>query len=245
MSVEGRDFGAVALMAATHDLTAPLVLLRQLSFQLDQQIGRALPDASKSLAQMRLAISRTFDIADQLQLATASNALALEPVPLASLCRDLGEVIKPLQRQRHCQVDFELPRRQPVVAVGNYQALKTVMTGFLTDAMRYTDDDSTNDADRIIRVRVHANRDGEVAMAICDNGPAINLTQTLQLSTDGKDLNPSGSRPLMGSLNLLLANRLMTAMNGRIVVHNHRRGGLTIETLLPMSRQLSLLDGVA
>ena len=39
MSVEGVDFGSVALSAAARDLTAPLVLLRQLSFQLDSQLG--------------------------------------------------------------------------------------------------------------------------------------------------------------------------------------------------------------
>ena len=39
MSVEGADFSSTALAAAARDLTAPLVLLRQLSFQLDGQLS--------------------------------------------------------------------------------------------------------------------------------------------------------------------------------------------------------------
>ena len=39
----------------------------------------------------------------------------------------------------------------------------------------------------------------------------------------------------MGSLNLLLADKLMRAMNGDLVVHNRRKGGVAIETILPVS----------
>ena len=57
MSVEGVDFGSVALSAAARDLTAPLVLLRQLSFQLDSQLGgEAQPAVSRTLEQMRVVI---------------------------------------------------------------------------------------------------------------------------------------------------------------------------------------------
>ena len=72
MNVEGTEFGAVALSAAARDLTAPLVLLRQLSFQLDAQLGAdEQPATVDALRQIRLTIGRTFEVADQLKMAVA------------------------------------------------------------------------------------------------------------------------------------------------------------------------------
>lgn len=255
MSVEGVDFGSVALSAAARDLTAPLVLLRQLSFQLDSQLGDVdYPAVNQALEQMRLTIGRTFDVAEQLRTAMLDiDHLALEPVQLAGLCQDVLTDLSPLSGEFKCDLDFELPRRQPVVAVGNYQALKLMIRGFLTDAMRYSCDaepvdeggeaavDSTG---RIVRVRVSAGRSGEASIAIHDNGPGINLAKALVDARRADNVNPAVSRPLMGSLNLLLADRLMRAMHGHLRVHNHRRGGVTVETSLPISQQMSLLGAV-
>lgn len=260
MSVERvDDFGAVALMAAARDLTAPLVLLRQLSFQLEQQpeLQQSL-STRQALERMRLTIKQTFDIADQLKLAVSgTEQLALEPVQLVGLCNELDNELRPLQRELNCTVDFELPRRHDqLVAVGNYQALRTVVAGFLTDALRYSqpaDSPATEQANcqqrpastagqRLVRLRVLANRQGQAAITIEDNADSISLAQSLQAAASLDNSNPTLNRPLMGSLNLLLADRLIRAMNGRLVVHNHRQGGLTIETRLPLSRQLSLLE---
>lgn len=244
MSVERvDDFGAVALMAATRDLTAPLVLLRQLSFQLESQ-----PEFQQSLTtrqaleQMRLTIKRTFDIAGQLRLAVGdTEQLSLEPIQLAGLCDDLQSELRPLQRELRRSVDFELPGRGQVVAVGNYQALRTVMNGLLTDALHYSGQNRDNNR-RTVRLRVATSRRGQVAISVSDDAPGINLAQSLHRATEPAEVNPTGNRPLMGSLNLLLADRLVRAMNGKLLVHNHRRGGMTIETCLPISRQLSLLE---
>ncbi|MDO4271411.1 MAG: ATP-binding protein [Candidatus Saccharibacteria bacterium] len=256
MSVEAVDFGAVALTAAVRDLTAPLVLLRQLSFQLEQQSDLQAMDspAERALQQMRLTIGRTFNIAEQLRLAVSEvGQLSLEPVQLVGLCQDLRTELRPLEQELHCQLDFELPRRSSVVAVGNYEALKIVMIGFLTDALHYQASEKPAignaksdefDTDRIVRLRVAANNHGEATMAIYDRALGINLAQSLRSISNLADDNPTRNRPLMGSLNLVLADRLLRAMNGRLTIHNHRQGGMTIETSLPMSCQLSLIRGL-
>ena len=251
MSVEGVDFGSVALSAAARDLTAPLVLLRQLSFQLDSQLGENESSAvSQALAQIRLTVGRTFDIAEQLRLAVADTEdLILEPVQLTGLCQDVSSGLQPLAHELRCSLDFELPRRQSVVAVGNYQALKTVILGFLTDAVRYSRSDGEEGSidgspapERIVRVRVATSRAGLASITIDDNGPELNLAKALAMAEQVSNTNPATTRPLMGSLNLLLANRLMQAMHGQLRVHNHRHGGVTIETCLPISHQMSLLE---
>lgn len=243
MSVEGSSFGSVALMAATRDLTAPLVLLRQLSFQLDSQLSEIdQPATAQALSQLRLTVDRTFAIADQLRLAiSTADSLSLEPVQLTGLCRDVEREMAPLGRELHCELDFELPRRRDVVAVGNYQALKTILMGFIADALHYSSSGNQTKRSRLVRARVHLPRNGQVSLIIQDNGPSINLTRALSATQDPAVINPVEERPLMGSLNLLLADRLVRAMNGRLTVHNGRRGGAAIETTLPISQQLSLL----
>ena len=247
MSVEGVDFGSVALTAAARDLTAPLVLLRQLSFQLDGQLAtNESPVTRQTLQNLRAAVGRTFNIADQLRLALADeNNLVLEPVQLKGLCHELNSELKPLQRELKCNLDFELPRRQPVVAVGNYQALKTILNGFLSDAIRYEGQCHQQDVNRrIVRLRVANRHSGDVAIELHDDGPGINLARSLEAVMEPNNVNPTVARPLMGSLNLLLADRLIRAMNGRLTIHNHRRGGITIETILPTSHQLTLLEAI-
>lgn len=260
MSVEGVDFGSVALSAAARDLTAPLVLLRQLSFQLDSQLGgEAQPAASRTLEQMRVVIGQTFGVAEQLRTAiVGADNLVLEPVQLVGLCREVADNLQPLSSELKCELDFELPRRQSVVVVGNYHALKTLLAGFLTDAMHYGERHTVEDRsagrgrindrmvrdERIVRVRVSTNRSGVASIAIHDDGPELNLTRALTMLQRPDSVAPATSRPLMSSLNLLLADQLMRAMHGQLSVHNHRRGGVTIEAGLPISQQLSLLEAV-
>ena len=246
MNVEGTEFGAVALSAAARDLTAPLVLLRQLSFQLDAQLGAdEQPATVDALRQIRLTIGRTFEVADQLKMAVAGiDSLSLEPVQLIGLCQELGQELRPLSHELDCRLDFELPsRRCGMVAVGNYQALKTVLNGFLSDALYYSQ--PQGNSERLVRVRLRAADQQSVQLTIQDDGPGFGLEKALAMAANSNVVNPITSRPLMGSLNLLLADKLVRAMHGRITVHNRRQGGVVIETSLPASRQLSLLgDGV-
>ena len=130
-----------------------------------------------------------------------------------------------------------------MVAVGNYQALKTVLNGFLSDALYYSQS-SNKDDDRIVRVRVGADHRQNIKLTIQDDGPNFSLTKSLDMAKQAGVINPTEARPLMGSLNLLLADKLMRAMNGDLVVHNRRKGGVAIETILPVSRQLSLLGDI-
>lgn len=246
MSVEGVEFGTVALSAATRDLTAPLVLLRQLSFQLDAQLANGnQANASEALEQIRLTVERTFAIADQLKMAVAQvDSLSLEPVQIVGLCHELNDELRPLGKELRCRLDFELPRRQDVVAVGNYRALKTILNGFLSDALYYSRSVG-NDDERIVRVCVGMKRRRDIRLTIQDDGPGFSLTKSLEMVGNKDAVNPTGTRPLMGSLNLLLADKLMRAMNGGLMVHNRRKGGVAIETTLPISRQLSLLGDLA
>ena len=245
MSVEGADFSSTALGAAARDLTAPLVLLRQLSFQLDGQLSDTSGDSTgQVLERLRLTVGHTLKISEQLRLALSeAEQLPLEPVQLNGLCCEVVREAQLFGRHFDCRVDCELPRRTPV-AVGNYQALRLMLLGFLTDAVRYSDSGDIQNRGRIVRLRVSGCRKGRVLLEVRDDGPSFNLAQSLRFAKDPASNNPTINRPLMGSLNLLLADRLMQAMNGDLAVSRRRRGGTILRASLESSRQLSLVGGL-
>ena len=241
MSVEAVDFGSVALAAAIRDLTAPLVLLRQLSFQLDGQLaGQANSDVQITLANIRSAIGQTFTITDELRMATSRmDKLSTMPLQLKGLCYELERDLGQVAIESGCKLLFNLPQRRQVVAVGDYEVLRLIISGFLADAIKYA-----KPTDRIVRLRVGESDAGVATIAIRDNGPRLNLARSLELAKQSDCINPTGSRPLASSLNLLLADKLMRAMHGGLEIHNHRSGGVTVVANLPVSRQLSFLGGL-
>lgn len=262
MKVEGVDLDKVALVAATRDLTAPLVLMRQLSYELEGcQTAR---DAQRVADEIRLTAEKALSVSKELRLAlTGQRALTIEPVGLATLCYDVRDELRPMTTAERYRLDITLPRRRPVVA-GNYAALRVVLNGFVLDAAKYLppcmgDADmplcqqptepgveqlvSTSDEakERRVRVLVRSSH-GAASILVEDYGPAINLRRALDGIRAGDVATPIDGRPLSSRLNLWLANDMLQQMGGQLLAHNHRQGGSTLEMRLPISRQLELSE---
>lgn len=244
MKVEGADIGEAALRLVAQDLMAPLSVMRQLSFELDNDAklcGSAA--ATNATAEMRTIIEQAFQLVDKLKLLSDSeHEVALEPISINGLCHDIGEELKPLTSERRCALHFAVPHRD-IVVTGNYNTLKSIMRGFLTDATHYIRTPSSKDGQlNELTLKVVPHGDGLVSFLIRDNGPAINLKQSIANLATSQVATIDG-RPLSSGLNLLLADNALKAMNGELLVHNHRQGGATIETRLMRSQQLTLLRG--
>lgn len=241
MKVEGADIGEAALRLVAQDLMAPLCLMRQLSFQLDGDAKLCgSTEAIQATSELRQAVEQTFQLLDKLKmLGVNSKDLALEPISISGLCHDIGEELKPLTSEERCHLHFALPHRD-VVVTANYTALKSIMSGFLTDATHYLTPLHSDEKVADLTLRVVQRGDGQVSFLVRDNGPAINLKRSIANLATSQVTTIEG-RPLASGLNFLLADSALKAMNGQLLVHNHRRGGATIETRLMQSRQLTLL----
>ena len=239
MKWEGVNLGALSVAAASRDLRAPLVRLRQLSFELEDRSINSRDTTAWS--QLQLTLNEALRLVDQLSLAAQplDDQLVLEPVSLSSLVDDVNHAVQPLSHALEREFVCELPARKRPVAVGNYAMLQSILVGFMSDALRY------NNQPRPVELAVRIQRTDQVAVTIRDYGAEFDGRQSIRLPQAGQlvnNLNPVSSRPLMSSLNLLLADKLTRAMHGYVAVHRHRRGGVTIETCLPLSRQMSLLE---
>ncbi len=240
MTVEGAEVGKAALLLAAQDMMAPLLTLRQLSFQLDNDAklsGSA--DATHATAEMRSTIEQTFRLIDKLKLlSNDSSKVVLEPIPIRGLCHDISEELGPLASERRCKLHFAVPHRD-IIVTGNYDVLKSIMSGFLIDATNYISaPDNGQSSELILKVVQHDS--GQVSLLIRDNGPSIDLKKSIANLATSK-VATVNNRPLASGLNLLLADNALKAMDGQLLVHNHRQGGATIETKLRESRQLALL----
>lgn len=242
MSVEGLDFESVALGAATRDLMSPLVLLRQLVMELEHQYGgKSELVQSDAFANIRLTVNQSIRVVSELQQALLTlEEMAVEPIQLAGLCRDIYDELVDSASQVRCQFDFAAVQRKPVVAVGNYQALKVVLAGFLVDGL-YLQSNNQLDS-RSISLKVSRHQANQAIITINDSQPAFDVNQALHLASSPKVIQPSIGRPHLGTLNLWLADKLLQAMHGQLKIGHRRAGGATIRAVLPLSKQLSIGD---
>lgn len=235
MNVEGDNFESLALTAIARDLRIPLVRLRQLSFQLDNDVANGNVNSAETLNRLRLTVDETLRMISQLGQAPSVIDVAgvpLEPIQLDDLCTEVDSSLTSLKSEMGNRVICSFPCK-PVLALGNREMLKNILQSFLADAVHYSNDNDPVEL-RIRRSSYH----NRAVISICDNGPDFSLERSLAATINA--VTPIKERPLMSSLNLIMANRLARAMHGQLRVCRGKMG-TTIETYLPLSTQMSLL----
>lgn len=222
-------------VAAAHELKTPLVLIRQLSLQLAATDDSAAQ--TETVRRIQLTAERSLRLVDSLtKAARLEDALfELEPIQMASLCRDVIDEMNPLVQTYNQNFAVRLTRR-PLVAVGNRELLKSLLTGLIDNALQHNLP--------LANIEIsNFQRGGEAVISIRDHGAIIDPQEFKSLQESlGKRAQPIAARPLSSGLGLLIAQKLLEAMNGHLSVERHRAGGMTFSTHLPLSRQLSLLE---
>lgn len=222
-------------VAVAHELKTPLVLLRQLTLLLEKTDDRS--SQAEITKRLRFTSERSLRLVDSLtKVARLEDALfELEPVQLNGLCRSLADELSPLAWAYGQDLKMRLAR-QPLVAVGNRELLNSLLSGLVDNAIQHNPDGA--------RVEISSRlRNGEAVISVRDFGSTVDLSDFRALKESiGKRALPISARPLSSGLGLLVASRLLTAMNGRLSVRRHYSGGMTFSAHLPLSRQLSLLE---
>jgi two-component system phosphate regulon sensor histidine kinase PhoR len=226
--VEGdSDLAVSSLIAAAHELKAPLVLLRQLSFQIDDE---AVAE------RVKLTSERALRLADGLTKAARLEDGLFELAPI-NVGRSLAESIQeiaPLADAKQIAINLPKPRRKLPMAVANRDLLRAILANLLDNALQYTQ----------ARVDVAAQcKQKELEITVRDYGATIELGEFKKLETNlGHMAQTMSARPLSSGLGLLIASRMSQAMHGDLRVARHRQGGLSFTLSLPAVRQLSFLE---
>jgi signal transduction histidine kinase len=235
---QGLSWGTLAVpsvLAAAHELKAPLVLLRQLTYQLEQA-GDLTSEQKLVQERIRLTTERTLRLVENItQTGRLDETLfALQPLEAHSVWQQVVSEINPLALHMDQELKLVLPKR-PLLAVGHAELLPAVLLGLCDNALAH----NPRGAD----VTLGANlRRGSIIFSVRDHGPRIDHTAFEQLETRlGKSPQPLGVRPNSSGLGLWIAGNFAKAMSATLSVTRHHRGGMTFSLVLPSSGQLSLL----
>lgn len=224
-----------SLLVAAHELKTPLVLLRQLGFELEQT-----EDSKRKkeiIQQMRLVSERSLRLVNNLtKMARLDDALfELEPIQLNNICREVVNEARPLSRL--LKQDFSCSFSQKnMVVVANRDLFRSLLLGLIDNAFQY------NSKGKNIRIITKIQR-GKAIVSVRDFGETIDLNEFRRLSQAIDKQNvPISGRPLSSGLGLLIAERFARAMRGDFRIQRHYSGGMTFSLVLPLSSQLSFWD---
>jgi len=226
-----NDFGG-SLVAAAHELKAPLMLVRQLTLQLAEttdEIAR-----TEIIQRIQLTSERSLRLVDNLTRAARleSAMFEMQPVVLGSLCREVVDELSPLSVALGQQFQVKTSK-SPLVAIGNRDLLRSLIMGLVDNALQY------NESGLSVEVSTRIRR-GEAELSVRDYGATMDLAEFRALSESiGQRAISITARPLASGLGLLIAQKFAVAMNGRLSVERHRKGGMTFRAHLPASQQLS------
>lgn len=224
-----------SVLAAAHELKSPLVLLRQLSYQLEA-VGELSSEQRLVQERLRLTSERALRLVENItQTSRLTDAMfALEPLQAHSVWHDVAQEINPLAKQMGQKLEVAIPRK-PLLVVAHRELLPAILMGLCDNAL------SHNPLGE--KVRLSAKQDKEtVVFSVRDRGPKIDAKTFRELEARlGIAPQPLGTRPNSSGLGLWIAGSFARAMASNLSVTRHRSGGMTFSLHVPLSGQMSLL----
>jgi len=232
----GDGYEVTPLIAAAHELKAPLALVRQLALRLEDE-SLSASDRQQLIRRAVLTSERALRLTSDLTRSARLDAslFTLEPINPEQLCRDVASELLPLFEAYGRTVTVKAPRRSSLL-VANRDLLRRILLGFSDNALHYSAADSP------IHMSIKAGRQpGTVLIGVRDYGPALPAALWRDLQAKLRTApQPVHARPESSGLGLYIASQFAEAMNGRIGAIRHRDGA-TFYVELQASSQLSLL----
>ena len=215
------------LLAAAHELKSPLVLIRQLSLQLESGAEHETIERIRFTAERSLRLVEGLTRVARLEDTLFEN----EPIHIASLYDEVVHDVMPLAKALGQTVELSLPSR-PLTIIGNRSLLYSVMLGLCDNALTH------NDVARPIELSAKKRSD-RVSIGVRDHGPrTASLGEVRRrLGTAPQTLS---SRPRSSGLGLLIAEQFARHMDATLSLTRHRGDGATFSLSLPASLQMSL-----
>ena len=220
-----------SLVALSHELKAPLALMRQIALS-----SSYYTEEEKQVAfeRIQLTAERSLRLAEALTRSYRASELESEPVHVGRLCADIAQELSPFCQQLNQPIKVHLPK-QPVLAVGNRELISSVVFGLCDNALNYGKDEAP------IELRVQK-KGGEVEISVRDHGPTLLKSEFEKLKQRiGNTPQPVSKRPSSSGLGLYIASQFAQAMHGELGVKSHRDGGQTFYIHLPQSLQMTLV----
>ncbi len=233
--------GFDAVVAAAHELKAPLVLINHLVDALnDPVVELTQNEQQQQLRRLRFTSERMVRLVQQLTLSyrlEADGQMAFmfptEPVSTQEVAATVLHELTPYAREHGQQLHLREIRCHHLV-LANRDVLHDIMVNLVDNAIRH------NPAGAQVEVVSHC-ADQHVRVSVRDDGPGIGRAELRRLQhTLGTQPQPLSGRAGTSGLGLYIAGQFAQAMGGTIGVGRQAEGAMFFIDLLK-SRQLSLL----
>jgi len=223
-----------SLIAAAHELKAPLALIRQLALMIEMGESDA-EDVLRMAEQIGLTSERALRLtADLTRSARLEDALfELEPINPVALCEDITHELAPLFAAHGKSITMQ-PRQRSLLMVANRDLLRRVIMNFSDNALHYTN------ASGKVELSARKLDADQIRISVRDYGPALTASTWKTLQERLYLPQPVHARPQSSGLGLYLASIFAQTMNGHIGAVRHRDGA-SFYVDMHASTQLRLL----
>ncbi len=221
-----------SLVALSHELKAPLGLIRQLA--LSRYYYSSEEAYQKALRRIELTAERSLRLIEGLTRMYRAEELESEPIHLGRLCEEVAHELEPLSREVGQSIQLHIPR-QPVLAVGNRNLLSSVVYGLCDNAFHYAD------SEQPVTLKVQRYQQ-KARLSVIDQGPELSKKELQEMKAKlGVAPQALSMRPGGSGLGLYIAGQFSEAMQARLGV-GRALNGHRFFIDLPESHQLSLLS---
>jgi len=228
---------APSLVAAAHELKAPLSLIRQLALTLEEADSLELPPLERERLVRRIVLSseRSLRLTDALtrQSRLEDGLFELQPLNLVQVAEEVAHELMPLARE--AGRELRVAGSHVPLALANEELVRQVAFNLCENAINYSTEH------RPITLKLSGLEHGyRVRLGVRDDGPkgfdGALATLARNLGKAPTDFNP---RPHSSGLGLYVANKCAEAMNGSLGLIRHSHGS-TFYLDLNASRQMEM-----
>lgn len=208
-----------------HDLRSPLMRLRSRAEQAATSGDPAQRDAAIAgiLSEADIML-RMLSTLLEISRAEAGGAAAFQPVDLAAMLEELGELYAPVAEEAGATLDVALPAQPPGSFSVHRELLSQALANLIDNALKYAPGTA-------IDLRLARLPAGEVALAVADRGPGIAATERTDAVARFGRLDAARGRPGAG-LGLSLVDSVARLHGGRLELSDNQPG-LVATILLP------------
>jgi PAS domain S-box-containing protein len=213
-AVQANDAKSAFLSRMSHELRTPLNAI--LGFAQLMKVNAASEEHDESVTMIikagRHLLSLVNEVLDISRVESGQLSISLEAVELAGVLRDSLSLVEPQANLRH--IKFADRSSANLVIRADRQRLKQVLLNLLANAVKYSYEDG------LVTIEAKLTIDGNIRIAISDEGPGIQSAEIGHLFKPFERLGADASDIEGTGLGLALSSGLVEAMGGTIGVES-------------------------
>ncbi|MEA2503910.1 MAG: hypothetical protein QOG36_953, partial [Actinomycetota bacterium] len=169
------------------------------------------------------------DILDLSKVEAGKMDIAIRPVRLSALCRDLEQTFLPIANQQELNFSVLVDRWLPDTIPTDEHRVQQILKNLLSNAFKFTDKGS-------VSLRVSAEQEGSVcAFSVTDTGIGIESGKLAMIFEAFQQAEGTTNRRFGGTgLGLSISREIAALLGGRITVESVPGKGSTFTLLLPI-----------